>query len=162
MIDSVLSSGMSSRLFQEIRERRGLVYAVYGYFRQSMDVGQGVIYAGTDLNRVDETITAIVGELSRLRNERISADELHRNKELSKGRIVIGLEDSRAVAGWIGGQELTHREIKTPREVMALIDAVDGGDMLELSREIYQDDALHLTLIGPYDNEDRFRDLLTI
>ncbi|MFW6075207.1 MAG: M16 family metallopeptidase [Chloroflexota bacterium] len=161
MIDSVLSSGMSSRLFQEIRERRGLVYAVYGYFRQSMDVGQGVIYAGTDLDRVDETISAIVGELARLRAERISDEELHRNKELSKGRIVIGLEDSRAVAGWIGGQELTHEEIKTPREVMELIDAVDAGDMLELAREIYQDDSLHLALIGPYDNEDRFRDLLT-
>lgn len=162
MIDSVLSSGMSSRLFQEIRERRGLVYAVYGYFRQYHDVGQGVIYAGTDLNRVDETVEAIVAELAKLRDERVSEKELHRNKELAKGRIVIGLEDSRAVASWIGGQELTHGEIKSPREVMELIDAVDAGDMQELAREIYRPDALHLALIGPYDTEDRFADLLTL
>lgn len=162
MIDSVLSSGMSSRLFQEIRERRGLVYTVYGYFRQYADAGQGVVYAGTDPERVDETISAIVAELGKLSHDRIDPDELQRNKELCKGRIVIGLEDSRAVAAWIGGQELTHGEIKTPTEVMQLIDAVDAEDMIDLARELYQDDHLHLVLIGPYDNENRFNDLLTL
>jgi predicted Zn-dependent peptidase len=162
MIDSVLSSGMSSRLFQEIRERRGLVYAVYGYFRQYTDVGQGVIYAGTDLERVDETISAIVDELRKLRDYPVSAEELHRNKELSKGRIVMGLEDSRAVASWVGGQELTFGEIKTPREVMDLIDAVETEDMLQLAQELYSSDRLSLVLIGPYEDEDRFRSLLTL
>ncbi len=162
MIDSVLSSGMSSRLFQEIRERRGLVYAVYGYFRQYTDVGQGVIYAGTDLERVDETIGAIVGEIGKLRDFKVSDEELHRNKELSKGRIVMGLEDSRAVASWIGGQELTFGEIKTPREVMDLIDQVRAEDMLDLARELYSTERLNLVLIGPYQNEDRFRALLTL
>jgi predicted Zn-dependent peptidase len=162
MIDSVLSSGMSSRLFQEIRERRGLVYAVYGYFRQYTDVGQGVIYAGTDLERVDETISAIVDELRKLRDYPVSAEELHRNKELSKGRIVMGLEDSRAVASWVGGQELTFGEIKTPREVMDLIDAVETEDMLQLAQELYSSDRLSLVLIGPYDDEDRFRSLLAL
>ena len=162
MIDSVLSSGMSSRLFQEIRERRGLVYAVYGYFRQYTDVGQGVVYAGTDLERVDETIAAIVTELRKLRDETVPADELKRNKELSKGRIVMGLEDSRAVASWIGGQELTFGEIKTPREVMRLIDGVKVEDLLELAREIYASEHLNLVLIGPYDNEDRFQSLLAL
>ncbi len=162
MIDSVLSSGMSSRLFQEIRERRGLVYAVYGYFRQYTDAGQGVVYAGTDLERVDETITAIVGELRNLRDEIVPPEELTRNKELSKGRIVMGLEDSRAVASWIGGQELTFGEIKTPREVMNLIDSVNAEDLLELAREIYSTEHLNLVLIGPYDNQDRFESLLTL
>ena len=162
MIDSILSSGMSSRLFQEIRERRGLVYAVYGYFRQYTDVGQGVVYAGTDLERVDETIAAIVGQMRLLRDEIVSEEELHRNKELSKGRIVMGLEDSRAVASWIGGQELTFGQIKTPREVMDLIDSVQSEDVLQLSREIYSTEHLNLVLIGPYDNPDRFATLLTM
>ena len=160
MIDSVLSSGMSSRLFQEIRERRGLVYAVYGYFRQYTDVGQGVVYAGTDLERVDETIEAIVDQMRLLRDEIVPEEELHRNKELSKGRIVMGLEDSRAVASWIGGQELTFGEIKTPREVMALIDSVKTEDMLELAEEIYSSEHLNLVLIGPYDDPERFVPLL--
>lgn len=162
MIDCVLSSGMSSRLFQEIRERRGLVYAVYGYFRQYIDVGQGVIYAGTDVARVDETIAAIIQELDKLRTEVVPAGEIHRNKELTKGRIVMGLEDSRSLASWIGGQELTYDTVKTPEEVMDLIDAVQAEDMLELAREIYRDDLLNLVLIGPYDNEDRFRPLLAL
>ena len=162
MIDSVLSSGMSSRLFQEIRERRGLVYAVYGYFRQYTDVGQGVVYAGTDLERVDETISAIIDELRKLRDDLVPEEELHRNKELSKGRIVMGLEDSRAVASWIGGQELTFGEIKTPREVMDLIDGVRADDLLDLAREIYSTEHLNLVLIGPYDNKDRFLSLLDL
>ncbi len=162
MIDSVLSSGMSSRLFQEIRERRGLVYAVYGYFRQYTDVGQGVVYAGTDLERVDETIAAIVDELRKLRDDIVSDEELHRNKELSKGRIVMGLEDSRAVASWIGGQELTFGEIKTPREVMDLIDEVRADDMLDLARDLYCTERLNLVLIGPYRDPERFRSLLAV
>jgi predicted Zn-dependent peptidase len=153
---------MSSRLFQEIRERRGLVYAVYGYFRQYTDVGQGVIYAGTDLERVDETIAAIVTEMRKLRDTIVSPEELQRNKELSKGRIVMGLEDSRAVASWIGGQELTFGEVKTPREVMDLIDGVNAEALLELAREIYATEYLNLVLIGPYENEDRFLSLLTL
>jgi predicted Zn-dependent peptidase len=162
MIDSVLSSGMSSRLFQEIRERRGLVYSVYGYFRQYCDAGQGVVYAGTDVQRVDETIEAIMGELHKLREGQVPADELHRTKELSKGRIVMGLEDSRSVASWIGGQELTYGEIKTPEEVMALIDAVRADDMLDLSRELFRDELLSLVVIGPYDDPERFQALLKL
>jgi predicted Zn-dependent peptidase len=162
MIDSVLSSGMSSRLFQEIRERRGLVYSVYGYFRQFVDAGQGVIYAGTDLERVDETISAILGELDRLRNEPVPADELQRTKELSKGRIVMGLEDSRSVASWIGGQELTFGEVRTPREVMEEIEQVQADDMLALANELYQDELLSLVVIGPYDDAGHFQDLLKL
>ena len=127
MIDAVLSSGMSSRLFQEIRERLGLVYEVYGYFREYADVGQGVVYAGTDPARVEQTIEAILREFDKLRREPVPADELERTKELRRGRIVMGLEDSRAVAGWIGSQEAVFGEILTPEEVMARIDAVTGS-----------------------------------
>jgi predicted Zn-dependent peptidase len=160
-IDSILSSGMSSRLFQEIRERRGLVYSVYGYFRQYADVGQGVVYAGTDLLRVDETIDAILNEMRKLKEDGVPEEELRMTKEMSKGRIVMGLEDSRSVASWIGGQELTFGEIKTPEEVMVEIDSVKAADVLELAREIYREDRLNLALIGPYTDEEHFRSLLT-
>lgn len=161
-IDSILSSGMSSRLFQEIRERRGLVYSVYGYFRQYADVGQGVIYAGTDLMRVDETISAIVGELQKLRDHGVPEDELKMTKAMSKGRISMGLEDSRSVASWIGGQELTFGRIMTPEEVMVEIDAVKADDVVDLAREIYRADRLSLALIGPYTDDDHFLSLLTM
>jgi predicted Zn-dependent peptidase len=160
MLDAILSSGMSSRLFQEIREKRGLVYSVYGYFRQYADAGQGVVYAGTDLQRVDETIEAILIELEKLCREEVPADELQRTKELRKGRILMGMEDSRSVAGWIGSQELTFGEILTPEEVMEKIDAVRSDEMLELARELIREDRLSLALVGPYDDIEHFRSQL--
>ncbi len=161
-IEAVLSSGMSSRLFQEIREKRGLVYSVYGYFRPYADVGQGVVYAGTDLERVEETITATVGELRKLRDEPVPADELRRTKDLRNGRLLMGLEDSRSVAGWIGSQEATYGEIRTPEQVMEKIEAVTVEQVQELAGELFRDERLSLALVGPYDDEPKFRDLLRL
>jgi predicted Zn-dependent peptidase len=159
-LEAVLSSGMSSRLFQEIREKRGLVYSVYGYFRPYEDVGQGVFYAGTDLERVEETIVALLGELRKLRDEPLSAEELQMTKELRKGRLLMGLEDSRSVASWVGSQEATYGEIRTPEEVMERIEAVTIEDVQELAQEIFREDRLSLALVGPYDDRDAFADLL--
>jgi predicted Zn-dependent peptidase len=161
-IEAILSSGMSSRLFQEIREKRGLVYSVYGYFRPYEDVGQGVVYAGTDLDRVEETIGAIVGELRKLKDEPIPTEEFERTKELRKGRLLMGLEDSRSVASWIGGQELTYGEIKTPEEVMAKIELVTPEQTQELSAELFREDKLSLALVGPYSDPKPFADLLKL
>ncbi len=161
-IEAVLSSGMSSRLFQEIREKRGLVYSVYGYFRPYADVGQGVIYAGTDLERVEETIGAVVEELRKLRDEPVPEDELRRTKELRKGRLLMGLEDSRSVASWIGSQELTYGEIKTPEEVMEKIEAVTVDEVHALAQELFREDRLNLAVIGPYGDPQPFADLLRL
>ncbi len=159
-IEAILSSGMSSRLFQEIREKRGLVYSVYGYFRPYADVGQGVIYAGTDLERVEETVGAVVEELRKLRDIPIPEEEFQRTKELRKGRLLMGFEDSRSIAGWIGSQEETYGEIRTPEEVMERIDAVTREDVQELSAELFRDDRLSLAVIGPYPDAKPFEDLL--
>jgi predicted Zn-dependent peptidase len=159
-IEAILSSGMSSRLFQEIREKRGLVYSVYGYFRPYADVGQGVMYAGTDLGRVEETVEALVGELRKLRDEPVPEEELRRTKELRKGRLLMGFEDSRSVAGWIGSQEATYGEIKTPEEVMAKIEAVTAEQVQALARELFRPERLNLALIGPYEDTRPFAALL--
>ncbi len=160
-IESIISSGMSSRLFQEIREKRGLVYSVYGYFRGYEDVGQGVVYAGTDTERVEETIEAIIGELQKIRDIPVPADELERSKTLRKGRLLMGLEDSRSVASLVGGQEATYGEIKTPEEVMELIDAVTVEDVQALAGDIIREERMNLALIGPYADESAFADLLS-
>jgi predicted Zn-dependent peptidase len=160
-LEAVLSSGMSSRLFQEIREKRGLVYSVYGYFRPYEDVGQAVFYAGTDLERVEETIVALLGELKKLRDEPLTAEELQMTKELRKGRLLMGLEDSRSVASWVGSQEATYGEIRSPEEVMERIEAVTIEDVQELAQEIFREDRLSLALVGPYGEPDAFSKLLT-
>jgi predicted Zn-dependent peptidase len=159
-IEAILSAGMSSRLFQEIREKRGLVYSVYGYFRGYEDIGQGVIYAGTDVERVEETIEAIVGELQKIRDIPVPAHELANSKTLRKGRLLMGLEDSRSVASWIGSQEATYGRIWTPEEVMEQIDAVTVEDVQAVATELLTTDRLSLTLIGPFPDDLRFADRL--
>ncbi len=159
-IEAILSAGMSSRLFQEIRERRGLVYSVYGYFRGYEDVGQGVVYAGTDVDRVGETIEAIVGELQKIRDIPVPAQELANSKTLRKGRLLMGLEDSRSVASWIGSQEATYGRIWTPEEVMEQIDAVTVEDVQAVAQELLTTGRLNLTLIGPFPGDRGFGDLL--
>jgi predicted Zn-dependent peptidase len=161
-IEAILSSGMSSRLFQEIREKRGLVYSVYGYFRPYEDVGQGVIYAGTDLERVEETVGAIVEEWRKLRDDGVPEDELQRTKDLRAGRLLMGLEDSRSVASWVGSQELTYGEIKTPEEVMEKINAVTARDVQELCDELFQSSKFNLAIVGPYSDPKPFAELLKI
>jgi predicted Zn-dependent peptidase len=162
MIYAILSSGMSSRLFREIRERRGLAYEVYSYFREYADVGQGVVYAGVEPGRASETLTAILDEFGKLRTALVPEDELQRTKELRKGRIDMGLEDSRSVAGWIGGQELIFGDILTPDQVIEKIESVTSHDILELSRELFTPERLNLAVVGPLDIEDELRSLLDL
>lgn len=160
-IEAILSSGMSSRLFQELREKRGLVYSVYAYFRPYEDVGQGVFYAGTDPERIEEAIDALMGEIREIRDVRVPEDELQRTKDLRTGRLLMGMEDSRSLASWIGSQELTYGEIKTPEEVMEKIVAVTADEVQELAQEIFQENLMSVAVVGPHDEDpEPFRKLL--
>lgn len=154
MLDAVLSSGMSSRLFKEIRERQGLAYEVYGYLREYADVGQGVVYTGTDVERAERALRAVRNELEKLVREPVPTEELERVKELRVGRIVMGLEDSRAVASWIGGQELVFGEVLTPEEVIARIRAVTSEEIQALAQELFHPDRFALAVIGPFDDPE--------
>jgi predicted Zn-dependent peptidase len=152
-IEAILSSGMSSRLFQELREQRGLAYSVYAYFQPYTDVGQGVFYAGTDPDRADETISALMSEIRKIRDVRVPEDELQRTKDLRTGRLLMGMEDSRSLASWIGSQALTYGEIKTPEEVIEKIVAVTADEVQELAQEIFQENRISLAIVGPHDED---------
>ncbi len=154
MLDAVLSSGMSSRLFKEIRERQGLAYEVYGYLREYADVGQGVVYTGTDVERAERALRAVRHELEKLVRVPVPTEELERMKELRVGRIVMGLEDSRAVASWIGGQELVFGEVLTPEEVIARIRAVTSEEIQALAQELFQSNRFALAVIGPFEDPE--------
>ena len=128
-LDVILGSGMSSRLFIEIRERRGLAYSVGSYFNQLADVGNGAVYVGVDPSKAEETVEAVIGELHKLRDIAVPADELGRAKEFRKGRILMGLEDSQALASWLSSNEILYGHVPTPEEVTARIDAVTIEDV---------------------------------
>lgn len=152
-LDVILGEGMTSRLFIEIRERRGLAYSVGSYFNQLADTGNGAIYAGVDPGKAREAVAAIAGELRKLRETPVPDDELARSKELRKGRMLMSLEDSYALASWLGSSELLYGEVPTPEEVAAKIDAVTAADVQALARELFTPARYSLALVGPDEDE---------
>lgn len=159
-LDVILGSGMSSRLFIEIRERRGLAYSVGSYFNQLADVGNGAVYVGVDPTKAEETVEAVVGELHKLRDIAVPADELARAKEFRKGRILMSLEDSQALASWLSANEILYGDVPTPEEVTACIDAVTVADVQTLARDLFTPARYSLAIVGPYDDEARWQLLL--
>ncbi len=155
LLNIILGEGMSSRLFLEIREKRGLAYDVHSYTNEYEDAGSLVIYAGVEPARIDQAIRAALDELGRLR-EPVPADELDRAKEFWKGRMLLRLEDTRSIASWLGAQEVLLDRIYTADEVIAQVDAVQAEDLQHLAERLFRTDGLCLAVIGPYRSEDRF------
>jgi predicted Zn-dependent peptidase len=161
MLDSIMGSGMSSRLFQQIREERGLAYTVESYASQLSDTGAWIVYSGVDPERIDDTITAILTEMDKMRQERVPETELTKVKEYNKGRMLLSLENTQAVASWAGGQELLLSRILSVEEVVEKIEEVTSEQIQVMAQELFLPEKLRLAVVGPYENEDeRFRSLL--
>lgn len=158
----ILGEGMGSRLVMELRERRSLCYDVHSYTNYFQDAGSLVLYAGVDPANARETVVALLHELDRLRTRKAPEDELARAKELTKGRLLLRMEDTRAVSDWLGAQELLAGRIRTVDEIAALIDAVTTDDLRRVARELFVADQLNLAVVGPFRSERRFRSLLKL
>ena len=160
MLSAVLGEGMSSRLVQELRERRSLCYDVHSYVSYFQDTGAFAVYTGVDPGRVDEALSALLGELARVRDGGVTSEELSRARELVKGRLLLRMEDSRAVSDWLGGQELLTGKVRTVEEVIAQIDAVTEEDVRRIARRLLITEQLNLAVVGPFRSERRFLSLL--
>ena len=161
LLNVILGEGMSSRLFLEIRERQGLAYDIHSYVDHFLDSGAVTIYAGVDLKRIDSAIEAILAELCRLKDE-VPESELTKAKELAKGRLMLRMEDTRSVSGWMGGQELLTGRILTVDEVVSIIDAITIPDLGRVARELFTTDKLNLAIVGPFPDTERFQCLLQL
>lgn len=161
LLSLILGEGMSSRLFLELRERQGLVYDVHSYVSHFLDSGAFTVYAGVDPARTVDAIKVILGELVRLRDG-VEEEELVKVKELAKGRLLLRLEDTRNVAGWLGGQEFLLGEVRTPDQVIQLLEAVTVQDVQRVARGLLVDDQLHMALVGPFRSDRRFVPLLKL
>ena len=153
---------MSSRLFTEVRERRGLAYYVYAVNHSYTDVGSLHSQAGVDINRIDEAVTTIVDELKRIVDEEVPADELEKAKNFAKGRFVLQLENPQGLILFGLRREVLEGEAVEPDEVLAAIDAVTAEDVQRVAREVVGSNALRLALIGPFDDAERFEKLLAV
>ena len=152
LLSTVLGGGMSSRLFTEIRENRGLAYDIHSYVDHFFDSGAFTIYAGVDPKNRETAVTAILEELSKLKDE-ITPAELTRAKELSKGRLYLRLENTQNVALWHGSQEILTQQILNPDEVISIVDAISIDALQQVARELLTSDRLNLATVGPSKDE---------
>ena len=155
VLDSILGGSTSSRLFREIREKRGLAYAVGTYGEQYLDRGMVAAYVGTREENVAETCEIIGRELERLREEGVSTDELERAREHVKGRMVLGLESTAARMSRIARSTLFDVDLYSIDELLDRIDAVTADEIATLAAELWAPERISAACIGP--DEDRFR-----
>jgi predicted Zn-dependent peptidase len=156
----VLGGGMSSRLFTEVRERRGLAYYVSALNQGYTDTGSLYAQAGVDVKRVDQAVTTIVDELRKIAAETVPSDELEKGRAFSKGRFVLQLESPQGMNIYGLRREVLENRAPDPAEVLAGLDAVTAEDVQRVARDLFSDDALRLALIGPFDDAERFERLL--
>jgi len=156
----ILGEGMSSRLFIELREKRGLVYDVHTYMAQFLDAGTFNVYTGVDPRKAREAVAVIVAEMERLRAEGVSEAEVRKARELSRGRLLLRMEDTRNVSGWMGAQELLLGTVRSVDQVVAEMEAVTLDDMQRVARQIIDPAKLYLAVVGPYRSDKRFAGLL--
>jgi len=161
LLNVILGEGMSSRLFLEVRDKLGLVYNIHSYVDHFQDCGALTIYAGVDNHNLATGVEAILHQLALLK-EPVGQEELTKAKELSKGRILLRMEDSRSVAGWTGGQEVLSDRVLSVEEVVAKIDAITALDMAQFARETLVSDKLRLSVVGPVKPDSNLLDLLKI
>lgn len=156
LLSVVLGEGMSSRLTLELRERRALAYDVHSYLSSFQDAGSLSIYAGVDPADASAALDVLLVELGRLRTELVPDEELSRAKELAKARMLLRMEDTRAVSDWMGAQELLLGRVRTVDEVAALFDAVTAEDICRVAQERIVEGQFNLAIVGPFRSARRF------
>jgi len=160
IISGVLGGGMSSRLFQKLREEMGVGYYVRAYNDTYTDHGFFQISAGVDNKRIEEVIYAVLIECKKLMTELVDEEELEKVKECLIGNMKLSLESSDDIANFYGGQELLKKEIKNIEEKAVELRKVTAKQIKQIAREIFKDEKLNLALIGPFKEKAKFVKLL--
>ena len=162
VLTNILGGGMSSRLFIEVRERRGLAYYIRANNEMYFDVGNFVTQAGVELKSIDDAIKVILEQFERVKKNKVDDEEMNKAKENLKGKLILDLEDSRNMAGLYGTAELLEKEVHTPEEIIKKIDEVRAGDIMKIAKDIFIEKNLNLAVIGPYKEEGKFQQLLKL
>lgn len=162
VLTAILGGGMSSRLFIQVRERRGLAYYVRSMTEEYVDVGNFVTQAGVDVVRIEDAIKVSLEQFAKIKEEKVKTEEIVKAKEYLKGRFALELEDSRNVAALFATDEILEGKIRVPEDIIKEIDKVTIDDIQDTAREIFRKETLNLSIIGPYKEDERFRKLLKL
>ena len=148
LMNTILGDGMSSRLFLNLREEQGLAYDVHSSSSNYRDTGALVVYCGVEPSKTNDAVKTIVKEFQGM-HQAPSEQELNKAREYSKGRLLLRMEDTRAVASWLGAQELLQDSVRTPEEVVESLDAVTPADIARVAKNFLNDDKMRLAVVGP-------------
>jgi len=160
LLSTVLGTGMSSRLFSEVRERRGLAYYIYAHNQSYTDAGSLFSQAGVDIARSEEAVETIVREFRRIAEEPVPSEELEKARALAKGRFVLRLENPQGMIVFGLGREVLNDPLLEPDEVIAGLDAVTAEDIQRVAQDVIASNGLNLALIGPFEDKAAFEALL--
>lgn len=162
VLAGVLGKGMSSRLFQKLRDEMGVGYYVRASDDAYVDHGHFSVSTGVSNDRVPEVITAILNEFKKITTEEVSKEELKKVKDFITGNVMLGLESSDSIAEYYGIQEILGKPIKTPQQFVQEINAVTVREIKSLAKKIFKDEKLNLALIGPFKDDAVFKKILTL
>jgi predicted Zn-dependent peptidase len=162
VLNVILGGNMSSRLFQEVRERRGLAYAIHSFLAAYSDTGMWGVYVGTDKSNTEQVLEIIVKEMKRLREKPVDNSELKNGKEYLKGGLCLAAESTENQMIRLAHNEINFGRHIPLKEVEDEIEKVTADDILELAHDIFQNQSLGATLLGPVDNQARYQDILSL
>lgn len=173
VLSTILGGSMSSRLFTEVREKRGLAYYIKSNINTYFDNGYLVVQAGTDLNKIDEAVKVIIDEFRKIASvgagvgaDQVSSQnaqkELKKAKEYLKGRLALSLEDSKEIAGFFIEDLLLEKKIRSPKQIIKAVEKVSLADLQKAAKKIFTNQNLNLAVIGPYKKKERFTKILSL
>jgi len=160
LLSIVLGGNMSSRMFLSVRERQGLAYYISSSTDDYTDCGAVSTNAGVALDGIDKALTAILEQYKDVAEKKVSEEELHKSKEFLKGKMILRLEDSEEFAHLLGKYDVLYGLPKTPEYIIGEIEKVTPEDLFRVAQELFHNDRLYLSVIGPYEDEERFSKLL--
>lgn len=162
VLSAVLGGGMSSRLFTEVRERRGLAYYVRAASGNFQDTGVFHVRSGVQVPKIEEAITVILSELAKMKTDLVDNKELLKAKEYIKGHTILMLEDNQSRLDWYLESAAFNRKIETPKEYFAKIDKITARDIQKVANDLFQKNLMTLAIIGPYKKQAPFKKLLKV
>jgi predicted Zn-dependent peptidase len=162
LLAAILGGGMSSRMFTEVRERRGLAYSIHTAVERYQEIGYLSTYAGVDVGKADEAITVMLEQYNGISNGHlpISNEELKKAKEFLKGHLALALEDTKDVTAFYADQAMFANEILTPEEIYKRVDKVTVADIVFEAKKLFVPERMNLAIIGPFENDEKFVQLL--
>ncbi len=155
LLDIILGSGLSSRLFQEIREKRSLAYDIHSYVQYFNDTGSFNIYGGVDSKKLEESVKVVLKELRKIKEGNLSEEELIKAKEMYKGALSLNLESTLSQAFWLGSKLLQYGRTFTENEVKKKVEKVEIEDIIQSAKRIFNKNRINLSIVGPFKEREK-------